>query len=232
MRQLNLKPTHKLVKSYYEVLGQIGQLDIDHEGAVRGAFQNLLQGCGRQFDWTLVAEWAIQRPKAGLIKVDGPLIDSFRLARGFWEAKDEHDDLDKEIRAKLEKGYPRNNIIFQAPERAVLIQNGVRRGLNEDIRDSGNLVELLKEFFGYREPHYEEWDAAVAEFEKHIPQVAEGIKEKIEQQRRTNRAFVERFDAFYALCRQAINPNLSVEAVETMLIQHLMTLAQPLAPPA
>ena len=114
MQQLNLKPTHKLVKSYYEALGRFGQLNIDHEGAVRGAFQNLLAGCGRQFDWTLVAEWAIQRPKAGLIKVDGALVDTFRLARGFWEAKDEHDDLDKEIRAKLDKGYPRNNIIFQA----------------------------------------------------------------------------------------------------------------------
>jgi len=223
MQQLNLKPTHKLVKNYYEALGQFGQLNIDHEGAVRGAFQNLLAGCGRQFDWTLVAEWPIQRPKAGLIKVDGALIDTFRLARGFWEAKDEHDDLEKEIRAKLDKGYPRNNIIFQAPERAVLIQNGIRRGLPEDIRDSGNLVEMLKEFFGYREPHYEEWDAAVADFKDHIPQVAEGIKAKIEEQRRTNRAFVERFDDFYALCQQAINPNLSVEAVEEMLIQHLMT---------
>ena len=82
---------------------------------MRDAFQDLLEGCGRQFDWTLVPEWPIQRPKAGLIKVDGALLDTFRLARGFWEAKDEHDDLDKEIRAKLDRGYPRNNIIFQAP---------------------------------------------------------------------------------------------------------------------
>ncbi len=49
------------------------------------------------------------------------------------------------------------------------------------------------------------------------------MKEKIEQQRLTNSAFVERFDAFYDLCRQSINPNLSVEAVEKMLIQHLLT---------
>ena len=117
MQQLNLKPTHKLVKNYYEALGQFGQLNIDHEMAVRSAFQNLLAGCGRQFDWTLVPEWKIQRPKSGLISVDGALIDTFRLARGYWEAKDEHDDLDKEIRAKLDKGYPKNNIIFQAPEK-------------------------------------------------------------------------------------------------------------------
>ena len=36
--QLNLKPTHKLVKSYYETLGQYGKVSIDHESAVRSAF--------------------------------------------------------------------------------------------------------------------------------------------------------------------------------------------------
>ncbi len=103
MQQLNLKPTHKLVKNYYEVLGQFGQLSIDHEMAVRSAFQSLLAGCGRQFDWTLVPEYAIKRPPAKLIKVDGALLDTFRLTHGFWEAKDEHDDLEREIRRKLDR---------------------------------------------------------------------------------------------------------------------------------
>jgi hypothetical protein len=93
MQQLNLKPTHKLVKNYYEALGQFGQLSIDHEMAVRSAFQSLLAGCGRQFDWTLVPEYTIKKPPASLIKVDGALVDTFRLTHGFWEAKDEHDEL-------------------------------------------------------------------------------------------------------------------------------------------
>ena len=223
MQPLNLKPTHKLVKNYYQALGQFGQLNIDHEMAVRSAFQNLLAGCGHQFKWILVPEYQFHPAKLSAVRIDGALLDTFRLPRGYWEAKDEHDDLDKEIRAKLDKGYPRTNIIFQAPERAVLYQHGVRQGLNEDIRDSANLVELLKTFFGYREPHYEEWDAAVADFKDYIPQIAGAVKDKIENQRRTNPAFVQRFDAFYDLCRQSINPNLSVAAVEEMLIQHLMT---------
>src|ERR1017187_7925927 len=223
MQPLNLKPSHKLVKRYYETLGNCGQLTIDHEMAVRSAFQALLRGCGRQFEWTLVPEYQFHPAKLGAVRIDGALLDTFRLPRGYWEAKDEHDDLDKEIRAKLAQGYPRTNIIFQAPTKAVLYQHGVRQGLNEDIRDSGTLVELLKAFFAYSEPHYEEWDAAVADFKDYIPQIAEAVKEKIENQRRTNPAFVQRFDAFYDLCRQSINPNLSVEAVEEMLIQHLMT---------
>ena len=120
MQPLNLKPTHKLVKNYYQALGQFGQLNIDHEMAVRDAFQDLLKGCGQKFHWTLVPEYSFSRPKQNPIRIDGALLDTFRLPRGYWEAKDEHDDLDKEIRAKFDKGYPRTNIIFQAPERAVL----------------------------------------------------------------------------------------------------------------
>ena len=95
------------------------------------------------------------------------------MTRSAWEAKDEHDDLEKEIRAKLERGYPRSNIIFQAPERAILYQHGARQATNEDIREGGNLVELLKVFFGYREPHHEEWDEAVAAFKERIPAIAD-----------------------------------------------------------
>jgi hypothetical protein len=115
MQPLNLKPTHKLVKNYYQALGQFGQLNIDHEMAVRDAFQDLLKGCGQKFDWKLVPEYSFHPPKLNPIRIDGALLDTFRLPRGYWEAKDEHDDLDKEIRAKLDKGYPRTNIIFQAP---------------------------------------------------------------------------------------------------------------------
>ena len=82
MQQLNLKPTHKLVKNYYEALGQFGQLNIDHEMAVRNAFQNLLAGCGTPVRLDAVPEYAIKRPKLHPIRIDGALLDTFRLARG------------------------------------------------------------------------------------------------------------------------------------------------------
>ena len=116
MSQLNLKPTHAAVKNYYAVLHQLGQLHIDHEMAVRSAFQELLSSCGRKLKLTLVPEFEIKR-KHSAIRVDGALLDTFHLAHGYWEAKDEKDDLDREIKAKLDKGYPRDNITFQAPER-------------------------------------------------------------------------------------------------------------------
>jgi len=123
--------------------------------AVRSAFQTLLEKCGSQFDRTLIAEYPLPRSKGAPLKVDGALLDEFRLKRGLWEAKDEHDDLEKEAKRKIAVGYPTDNIIFQAPDRAILYQNGARQGLNEDISSPANLVDLLHHFFEYRQPQHQ-----------------------------------------------------------------------------
>lgn len=47
-----------------------------------------------------------------------------RVPFRYWEAKDENDDLAKEIEAKFRKGYPRDNIIFTDDATAVLWQDG------------------------------------------------------------------------------------------------------------
>ena len=168
MQQLNLKPTHAAVKNYYSALHQLGQLHISHEMAVRSAFQDLLATCGRKLKLTLVPEFEIKR-KHSSIRVDGALLDTFHLAHGYWEAKDEKDDLDREIKAKLEKGYPRDNIIFQAPERAVLYQSGARIA-DENISQPDILVQIVTQFFDYKAPHIEEWEQAVSEFSERIPE--------------------------------------------------------------
>ena len=51
MEKLNLKPTHKPLQNYYEALRQFKTIGISHEGAVRSAFQTLLEHCGGQVGW-------------------------------------------------------------------------------------------------------------------------------------------------------------------------------------
>jgi predicted helicase len=220
---LSLKPTHATVKAYYEALHQFGQLYIDHEGAVRSAFQTLLAKCGQKTipKLTLVPEYRIERARSSVI-VDGALVDLYHLPHGYWEAKDEKDDLIREVERNLAKGYPRDNIIFQAPERAILYQGGARI-IDENITRPEALVDVVNQFFDYKAPHIKEWEAAVSDFSERIPELAADVKKTIDEEKKRNPSFVRSFEDFYALCRQAINPNLSEEAVERMLVQHLLT---------
>jgi len=138
MSQLNLKPAHAAVKNYYAALHQFGQLHFDNEAQVGDAFAKLLTDCGRKLHLTFIPQFPIERAKAKTrVIVDGALLDTFHLAHGYWEAKDEKDDLEREIKAKLDRGYPRDNIIFQAPERAVLHQAGARLADQDLLARSG-----------------------------------------------------------------------------------------------
>ena len=149
-------------------------------------------------------------------------MDLYHLPHGYWEAKDEKDDLAREVERKLDKGYPRDNIIFQAPERAILYQSGARI-FDDNITRPEALVSVVNQFFDYKAPHIQEWEEAVRDFSERIPELAAAVTKTIDEEKKRNPAFVRSFEDFYALCKQAINPNLLEEAVERMLVQHLLT---------
>ncbi len=229
MTTLNLKPTHKPVKAYYESLQRFESIGVSHETAVRSAFQSLLEYCGKQFNWILVPEHSMTpliRGARGVknkrIVVDGALIDNFQLPHGYWEAKDIHDDLPAEVLHKFATGYPRDNILFQTPHRAILWQNN-QRTLDADLTDPTQLIHTLETFCSHRPQEYTEWEEAVSQFKDRVPALGKGLAELIEKERGTNREFTAAFAAFHEKCRQSINPNLSEAAVEEMLIQHLLT---------
>ncbi len=222
MPSLSLKSSHKAVAVYYESLAVFAKLGIKHESAVRSAFQELLEHCARQFDWKLVPEYPIRRRGQADAKADGALLDNYGLNHGLWEAKDSADDLDKEIKHKFAIGYPKQNIIFWQPDRAILYQNGVRYFV-ADLSTPEALVQILALFFEYKPPAFQEWELAVEEFREKVPQLGKSLKLLIEEERQTNPRFVEAFGEFCSLCRGSLNPNISVEAVEEMIIQHILT---------
>jgi len=174
MQRLELKPTHKPIQNYYSALRQFDDLGVTHETAVRSAFQGLLDHCARQRDWTLVPEWEIRRPRQHPLRVDGALLDNFRLTHGFWEAKDIRDDLPKEARKKFALGYPRDNILFQTPRRALLFQNDTL-AFDADLTQPPALIDALNAFFSYTPPAYTEWERAVTEFQDRVPELARSL---------------------------------------------------------
>ncbi len=222
MQTLELKPAHKPVQNYYAALRQFEELGVRHESAVRSAFQSLLAHCARQHDWTLVPEWEIRRPRRMPLRVNGALVNDFRLTHGFWEAKDIHDDLRREVRRKFEAGYPRDNILFQTPRRALLYQNDTL-AIDADLTRPQALIDTLALLFSYTAPAYDQWERAVSEFQERVPELARGLVDIIERERKTNQRFIRAFADFSSLARRSINPNLADAAVEEMLIQHLLT---------
>ena len=81
MSHLSLKPTHKVINSYYNAIANLTQLDLLSEGAVAPAFSALLRHCAHQFQWTLAEQFTIKRAQKS-IRVDGALIDAFKLIHG------------------------------------------------------------------------------------------------------------------------------------------------------
>ena len=222
MPSLTLKPTHKPIKAYDAAIKQFDRLGVTHETAVRSAFQSLLEYCARQFNLTLVPEHSITVHRNKRIIVDGALIDDFQLPHGYWEAKDIHDNLPMQVQRKFTAGYPRDNILFQTPQRAILWQNG-QQTLDANLNDPMQLIGVLETFFSHRPQEYTEWEEAVAQFKNKVPALGGSLAALIQDERDVNPHFTTAFEDFHAKCRQSINPNLSEAAVEEMLIQHLLT---------
>jgi len=216
------RPTKKAIDLYEKSVAEFRQRGVQHEGAVRSAFQVLLDDCARQCGWKLIPEYPVLRQGRRPLRVDGALVDQFNLSHGLWEAKDSADDLEKEIKAKFAIGYPQRNILFQSPDRAVLYQNG-KRVLDTDLVNAQQITDTLTAFLCYQEPALDEWEKASIEFKERIAEHGLALKEIIEAERTRNSAFQTAFTGFVTLCHASLNPTLSEAAVEEMLIQHILT---------
>ena len=222
MPNLNIKTTHKPIKTYYTELEKYAQLGEENEGTVRAAFQNLLQHYCGQSNLTLLCEKSRYTSERRRIIPDGEVVDGFGLPHGYWEAKDTQDDLHVEADKKFAAGYPSKNIVVQSPTHALLYQHGQLQ-LDLDITEPRNLVHVLETFFAYQEENIAAWHTAVAEFREIVPELGEKLAVLIETERQNNPHFQKVFTNFHEQCQASINPNLSIAAVEEMLIQHLLT---------
>ncbi|MDE2843547.1 MAG: N-6 DNA methylase, partial [Chloroflexota bacterium] len=159
---------------------------------------------------------------AGNVIPDGTVKDTLRMARGYWEAKDSHDDLDAEIQAKFNRGYPKDNIVFEDSETAVLVQNG-DVALRVDMSRPGELHRLIRRFLDYELPNIEEFRQAQAQFKTDLPAVLENLRQSVAAAEESNADYRAKAGEFLALCRRSIGPEVSEADVREMLLQHVLT---------
>jgi predicted helicase len=217
-----ISPTHRSIRRYYESVEALQRQRVFNEMSTRSAFEYLLGDVARLKGWTLVAELS-GKSGGSLIRPDGTVRDANSLPRGYWEAKDTQDDLDTEIKKKAALGYPLSNIIFEDTQTGFLFQNKQKVNGPFALGNPKELAALLNQFFSYVEPDIEGFDEAVEEFKERVPELARGLVQKIQEAHKDNSRFRAAFEKFFELCQNALNPNIRVEAVDEMLVQHLLT---------
>ena len=213
-------PTYPHIDQYRAHLQELKEFGgSDNELSIRPAFQNCLDAYCREHREKLAL---VPELSAGGVKPDGTVKDSLRMARGYWEAKDTHDDLDAAIQKKFNSGYPRNNILFEDSETAVLFQNG-NEAMRVDMGRPGELHRLIRRFLDYELPEIEEFRQARQQFKADLPAVLENLRATLEEAEKDNASYQAGASVFLNLCRQTISPAVSEADVREMVLQHILT---------
>ncbi len=211
------------IQQYYKNVDQLIRYGGSrNETSIRNAFIDLMQVYCKPIDCLLVTELEYETAFKTKVYPDGTVKDALQIARGWWESKDEDDDLDREIEKKFAAGYPRENILFEDSRTAVLIQNG-QEVLRTPLEDAETLDRLLTTFVSYERPAVRDFRSAIARFREDIPEILAALRETIAVAERENVKFRERRDRFLAVCKKSINPDISIADIHEMLIQHILT---------
>ena len=214
-------PTYPNIETYYASLAELIEAGgSDNELSIRPAFQNCLAAyCAAHRDkLVLVPELAAAKGT----KPDGTIRDALRMTRGYWEAKDTHDNLDAEIQDKFARGYSRDNILFEDSRVAVLFQNG-DEAMRVDMTDAGRLNRLIGRFLDYELPEIGEFRQARQQFAADLPSVLENLRQAVADAEESNEEYREGVARFLELCHRSIGPAVSEADVREMLLQHILT---------
>ena len=211
-----------LINQYYNEKLKLRSLSKQNsESVLRRAFCRLLEHYAHKKNLTVLEEMTHKSVLNTSIRFDGVLKNDMGLDFGFWEAK-ANVDLEDEIRKKFNKGYPKSNILFEDGVKAVLYQNGERVSAVV-ITDADSLHHLLETFVGFETPELKSFHEAVNNFKKDVPEIVDVLRGMIAEQNINNPTFKLSRDNFLDICRDAINPEIKVEDVNEMLIQHILT---------
>ena len=192
----------------------------DNESSIRNAFERCLDAYCRDHRGKLRLVPEI-KTGAGIFP-DGTVKDTLRMARGYWEAKDTHDDLETEIQKKFNRGYPRDNIIFEDSQTAVLFQNR-EEAMRVDMTRPGELHRLIRRFLDYELPEIEEFRQAQQQFKADLPAVLDNLRGAVDAAQAGNVAYQVAAQTFLEQCHQTISPHITATDVREMLLQHILT---------
>jgi predicted helicase len=192
------------------------------ETSIRIAFQNLLNEYCKVREFQLVAEVDYKTKKGKLVRPDGTIKDALRLDWGYWESKDQYDNLDEEIGKKFAKGYPDSNILFEDSQTAILIQSGTET-MRVPLKDGEALDRIITAFINYVRPEVKDFREAIEHFKEDLPTILNALRDMIDGQQEMNAEFTICRNNFWEICKESINPEVTLLDIREMMIQHILT---------
>jgi predicted helicase len=89
--------------------------------------------------------------------------------------------------------------------------------------DAEALDRIIKEFVNYERPEVANFHKAIELFKQDVPKVTDTIRAIMLAQEKTNIKFKEAESKFWELCKESINPTISLDDIREMMIQHILT---------
>jgi predicted helicase len=206
---------HNAVHKIYQFSGQ------NHEQAIKTEFQKLINHYCEKRNLMCVSEINIKNKRGEIIRPDGIVKNNLRLDCGYWESK-ANVDLEKEIADKINAGYPLTNTLFQDDKNAILFQNE-QLCLKTELNNERELDHLLSQFVNYESQDIVEFNAAIEQFKKDLPDILNALRVMISEQEKTNKKFLTARYDFLEICQYSINPDITLNDVNEMLLQHILT---------
>ena len=211
---------HPHIRKYRQVHTKTQQFGgSTNEQNIRSDFINLINDFADERNLRLVPEL---RDKNNNTIPDGTLKDRYQCTYGYYEAKDQHDNLDHEIQNKLKlKGYSSENILFENSQIAVLYQEN-KEVARIRMDDDQALERIIQQFLNFKRTEIEDFEKAVQAFQNDISDLTQALR-KLTDQAQNKPAFISARDQFLTRCQNEINPKIIKEDIREMIIQHVLT---------
>lgn len=207
------------IEKYQRQLAQLKRAGkTKNESSIRKAFLRLVENYAESHDLAVVDEinlTAKARPDATLRSYLG-------LDVGYIENKDIKDDIEAEIKKKIERGYPLSNILFENSEELVFYQHESRIA-KISLDDDRALDAVLQQFVSFKRPEVAKFEKAIEAFKGDVPTVIKHLREVIDSEHKKNKDFQKKAATFLENCHKVISRDLTFDDVREMIIQHVLT---------
>lgn len=179
---------------------------------------------------SLIEEFGEKTQAKRNISYDARLSNEDGLTLGHIEAKDDRDELEKEINAKKESGYQFQNILFWQPKGIILIQEEKKVSYNGqefiDLSESNkkreeDLLGIIKIFLNYMPPALANFKKNQEGFLSAIQEQADWLKQAIKDAyEQENLSFQQASQKLEELFEEALDRRLSQSEMIDWAIQH------------